>query len=137
MFGDDQVTNAPYNCTATDPNKKCKIIYEEGTAQEGVVEVLCRCSMADSQSGFCESVIGTDYYKDAMAAKKSLYEQSSCHTLDRENMRAQREDCGVGELSDEWRLAVDRQFNITHWPYVQDNQIYECVQKFFSDSYVN
>lgn len=76
MFGDDRQTNAPYNCTATDPNKKCRIIYEEGTPQEGEVEVLCRCSMSDSQSGFCESVIGTDYYKDAMAAKKSLYEQS-------------------------------------------------------------
>lgn len=76
MFGDDEQTNAPYNCTATDPNKKCRIIYEEGTPQEGEVEVLCRCSMSDSQSGFCESVIGTDYYKDAMAAKKSLYEQS-------------------------------------------------------------
>jgi len=93
--------------------------------------------MSDSQSGFCESVIGTDTYADAMSAKKTLYEKSSCHTLDRENMRAQREECGVGALNEEWRLAVDRQFNITHWPYVQDNQIYQCVQRFFSDSYVN
>ena len=28
---DGAVTNAPYNCIANDPNKKCQIVYEEGT----------------------------------------------------------------------------------------------------------
>jgi len=117
MF-DGRQTNAPYNCTATDPNKRCQIVFEEGTANQGNLDVLCRCSMSDSQSGFCESVIGTDTFAKAMLSKKTLYEKSDCHTLDRENMRAQREECGVGALDDEWRFAVDRQFNITHWPYV-------------------
>ena len=44
---DDKVTNAPYDCTATDPNKKCHIVFEEGTSHEGDVEVFCRCSMSD------------------------------------------------------------------------------------------
>jgi len=44
---DNVVTNAPYNCTATDPNKKCQIWYELGTPQEEHVEVFCRCSMSD------------------------------------------------------------------------------------------
>ena len=85
---DGRETNAPYNCTATDPNKMCSIVYEEGTANEGSIDVFCRCSMSDSQSGFCESVIGTDEFAKAMEAKKLLYEKSECHTLDRENMRA-------------------------------------------------
>ena len=115
---DGKETNAPYNCAATDPNKKCSIFFESGTANEGSIDVFCRCSMSDSKSGFCESVIGTDEFAKAMEAKKHLYEKSECHTLDRENMRAQRESCGVGAFTDEWRFAVDKQFNITHWPYV-------------------
>lgn len=43
---DGKVANAPYNCTATDPNKKCQIVYEQGTPQEDHVEVFCRCSMS-------------------------------------------------------------------------------------------
>lgn len=135
---DGQETNNPYNCTATDPDKKCQIIYEEDDpANKGSVDVFCRCSMSDSTSGFCESVIGTETYAKAVRAKKLLYRESKCHTLDRENMRAQRDDCGIGDFTDEWRFAVDQQFNVTHWPYIQDNQIYHCVQKFFADSYIN
>ena len=85
---DKEVTNAPYNCTAIDPNKKCHIVFEQGTGHEGDVEVLCRCSMSDQSSGFCESVIGTDTYAKTVKAKKLLYRESKCHTLDRENMRA-------------------------------------------------
>lgn len=32
--------------------------------------------------------------------------QSKCHTLDRDNIRAQKDSCGLG-LSNEWNLAVD------------------------------
>jgi len=59
---DGVTTNEPYNCTATDPNKKCQIVYEQGKPEENYVEVLCRCSMSDSVSGFCESVIGTETF---------------------------------------------------------------------------
>ena len=51
-----------------------------------------------------------------MEAKKLLYLASKCHTLDREDMRAQRDSCGIGDYTDEWRFAVDKQFNVTHWP---------------------
>jgi len=103
------------------------------------VEVFCRCSLdpLGSDKGFCESVIGTDIYAKAVSAKKLLYEQSECHTLDREDMRAHRDSCGIGAWTDEWRFAVDKQFNVTHWPYVQDSNVYHCVRKFFADSYVN
>ena len=82
-------------------------------------------------------MIGTETYKKAVEAKTLLYKKSKCHTLDRESMRAQRDGCGIGDYTDEWRFAVDKQFNVTHWPYIQDDQTYHCVQKFFSDSYVN
>ena len=105
---DNKETNNPYNCTATDPDKKCQIIYEEGDpSKKGSVDVFCRCSMSDSTSGFCESVIGTETYAKAVRAKKLLYRESKCHTLDRDNMRAQRDDCGIGDYTDEWRFAVD------------------------------
>jgi len=52
-------------------------------------------------------------------------------------MRAQRDKCGIGDYTDEWRFAVDQSFNVTHWPYVHDKDTYHCVQKFFSDSFVN
>ena len=82
--------------------------------------MYCRCSLdpLGSDKGFCESVIGTDIYAKAVSAKKLLYEKSECHTLDREDMRAQRDICGIGGWTDEWRFAVDKQFNVTHWPYV-------------------
>ena len=86
---DNKETNNPYNCTATDPDKKCQIIYEESDpSKKGSVDVFCRCSMSDSTSGFCESVIGTETYAKAVRAKKLLYRESKCHTLDRDNMRA-------------------------------------------------
>lgn len=83
-------TNDPYNCTASDPNKRCQIVFEEGNEQEDYVEVFCRCSLSDppSPTGYCESVIGTETYAKAVEAKKLLYRESKCHTLDRENMRA-------------------------------------------------
>jgi len=43
--------------------------------------------------------------------------KSECHTLDRASIRAQKDGCGIG-LGTEWNLAVDLQFNITHWPYI-------------------
>jgi hypothetical protein len=67
---------------------------------------------------------------------RKLLETSKCHTLDRNDLRAQRDSCGLG-LTDEWKLAVTLQFNVTHWPYIQSSQNYDCVGKFFSDSVIN
>ena len=52
-------------------------------------------------------------------------------------MRAQKNTCGIGIGSDDWRLAVDQMFNVTHWPYVQIDATYNCVSMFFADSYWN
>ena len=68
--------------------------------------------------GYCGSVLGTDTYQKAVEAKRLIYEESQCHSMDRENMRAQRDICGIGDITDEWRFAVDQQFNVTYWPYI-------------------
>lgn len=34
-------------------------------------------------------------------------------------------------------MAVDKMFNVTHWPYVQVSTAYNCVSMFFADSYYN
>ena len=83
--------------------------------------------MIDFESGFCGSVLGTKFYKDAVSAKKSVYENSECHTLDRDDFRAQKDSCGIGEEDEQWELAIQRQFNVTNWPYIQDIGVYSCV----------
>merc|ERR1712083_22466 len=87
--------------------------------------------------GYCSSVLGTEYYRKAVRSKKLVYERSGCHTLDRENFRAQKDECGIGMKTEQWRYAVDQAFNVTNWPYIQDHENYHCVNKFFSDSYIN
>lgn len=65
-----------------------------------------------------------------------MLKNSKCHTLDRNNIRAQKDKCGLGN-SKQWELAVDLQFNITHWPYIQSSANLNCVERFFADSHSN
>jgi hypothetical protein len=39
--------------------------------------------------------------------------------------------------SENWRLLVDLEFNVTHWPYIQTHANHKCVSSFFSDSWIN
>lgn len=47
-----------------------------------------------------------------------MLSNSKCHTLDRNDVRAQRDLCGIGTMDEEWHFAVDLKFNVTHWPYI-------------------
>ena len=148
---DGEKTEYPYQCVPNDPNKKCQIVYNKDTSEEGFLEVDCSCALNEDAEekladvpfkqredlGYCASVIGTETFNKAKRAKKLVYERSKCHTLDREDWRAQRDECGIESHNDEWRFALDQQFNVTHWPYVQRHETYHCVQKFFADSYIN
>jgi hypothetical protein len=63
--------------------------------------------------------LGQVIYQTAMEKLKKVLEYSNCHTLDRHNMRAQRENCGIGpgeEIDD----AVNTLFKINYWPYVNN-----------------
>ena len=129
-------------CDPTDPYKKCKIFFEKTDASEESFEVDCKCSLSNnlketdpqvtalmseeekqknnekSAPGYCSSVIGTSFYRKAVRAKKLVLERSGCHTLDRDNFRAQKDECGIGLKTEQWRYAVDQHFNVTHWPYI-------------------
>ena len=63
--------------------------------------------MTNETDGYCSSVIGTEFYKKAMRANKLILEKSKCHTLDRDNIRAQKDGCGIGLDTEEWEYAVD------------------------------
>jgi hypothetical protein len=141
------VLDAPYNCTPSDTITPCKINFvvdDDDVAYTKVgnrafVQVPCKCSLGGTKGpqGFCASVIGSDYYSDAVTNLANVLGSSGCHTLDRNNMRAQKDSCGIGVDSDSWRMAVDKMFNVTYWPYVQVSTAYNCISMFFSDSYYN
>ena len=114
----DSVIYEPYPCSPRDPNDKCHIVYKKEDGSEGFAQTDCKCAMIDFESGFCGSVIGTDVYATAVAAKKELYDVSKCHTLDRDNFRAHRDTCGIGQYDNKWENAVQTHFNVTHWPYI-------------------
>ena len=80
---------------------------------------------------------GTEEFKLASAAYRDILDASNCHTLDREDMRAQRDVCGIGTSNDQWRYAVEKMFNMTHWAYVQTDTIRSCAENIFYDSYTN
>jgi hypothetical protein len=109
------------------------------TGTRGFVEVPCKCSFGGPNDplGFCSSIIGHEKYATAVGELANVLSSSNCHTLDRNNMRAQKGKCGIGIESDRWRLAVDKMFNVTYWPYVQVSTAYNCISLFFADSYFN
>ena len=73
-------------------------------AESATFKTPCQCSM-DGQNGFCESVLGTAEYAEAVSKIKALYQQSQCHTYDRGDYRAMREDCCLAKESD-WNEAA-------------------------------
>lgn len=81
--------------------------------------------------------MGTREYEDALAAIKPVLEKSNCHTLDRHDMRAQSDACGIGK-GRVWDQAVSQLFNINYWPYVNGGEyVKECIEKTFVDSLNN
>lgn len=121
MTFDDKVTNQPFACNPSDQSKMCKLYFnieaedEEYTKKNNrfFVENKCKCALKPGQPelGYCSSVIGTKKYQRSLKAMRYVMENSKCHTLDRNNIFAQKDNsCGIGiktEDNDEWRFAVD------------------------------
>ena len=98
----------------------------------------------DGDSGYCGTVIGTDIYTENIRLVKEMLLKSTCHTLDRDNLRAQKDSCGQGGNAEDydvsvWEEAVDALFKLNHWPYVNIEQehIRTCIHETFSDSLLN
>ena len=88
------------------------------------IPVDCKCALDDAidrTNAYCGSVIGSIHYQKSVEAMKNVLFMSNCHTLDRKNLRAQKDSCGIGTDNDDWRFAIDKGFNVTHWPYIQNN----------------
>lgn len=68
----------------------------------------CKCAM-DGDNGFCGSVLGMKIYTNYVQSMVPVYDNSKCHTLDRDDMRAHKDVCGIGSGNDEdsdWAQAV-------------------------------
>ena len=102
----------------------------------------------DGDAGYCGTVIGTDIYTENIRLVKEMLSKSQCHTLDRDNLRAQKDDCGYGDMGDipkeewdpsMWENAVDALFKLNHWPYVniENEHVKTCIHETFSDSLLN
>ena len=79
--------------------------------------------------GICFLPHGSVMKKYVESLKYSLKNGGSkCHTLDRMNLKAQRE-CGSGAVNyAAWKDLVERDFNFTYWPQVQAASTSQCLK---------
>ena len=98
-------------------------------AKSSTFERSCQCSM-DGNTGFCSSILGTADFAEGAAKIKLLFGQSLCHTGDRGDFRALREECCLAK-ENEWMEAAEWNFKIDNWPYVnaEDGTVKECFYK--------
>mmetsp|Transcript_36166 Transcript_36166/g.55537 ORF Transcript_36166/g.55537 Transcript_36166/m.55537 type:complete len:118 (+) Transcript_36166:367-720(+) len=117
MKYNDTIIEYPFECNATSREYQCELFFEvydedaayTNEAKRNYFPNSCKCALdGKKSSGYCSSLMGTEKYRNAMAAKQIIMEASNCHTLDRNDMRAQKDSkCGIGTLSDQLRFAVD------------------------------
>ena len=137
---DPKVDEPPkFQCDPYDNSKMCELKYyitdpDDRSPIEKSFFTTCRCSM-DGSTGYCGQVLGTQVYADGLYNIKNVMESSDCHTLDRDDWRAQKEGCNASN-PDDWQRAVSDFFNLNHWPYVngKDKEIRDCIFETFKTS---
>ena len=89
----------------------------------------------DGDSGFCASVLGTEDFAEGASKIKNLFSQSQCHTLDRGDYRALREDCCLAN-DNEWDEAADWNFKLHNWPYInaENSAVRDCFKDMDKNS---
>ena len=135
MFHDGEEIQSPYQCDPKDNDKWCIYQYNttkyDGTsnAESATFSRPCQCSM-DGDSGFCSTILGTEDFAEGASKIKLLFTQSLCHTLDRGDYRALREECCLAK-ENEWQEAADWNFKINNWPYINavDTSARDCFYK--------
>lgn len=132
---------APYPCDPKDNSVKCVMSYnitswEGGTtiAESRTYETECKCSL-DGDTGFCGTIFGTNEYEELVSKIKQLFSQSQCHTDDRGDYRAMKEECRVA-TKQEWENAASANFTIENWPYVNtpNEELQACFNRLNKDS---
>eukprot|EP00347_Sterkiella_histriomuscorum_P021376 403334190 len=140
---DNYATNqqAPFLCSLTAAANACRYNY---IALNGTIRTLaedyCECSLQNQLNskyqGVCPFPGQEQVYKYVNASRITM-QNTNCSSLDRYNMYAQN-DCGAGgkggELYDNWALAVEAQFNMTYWPFIQSNQTNTCMNQVMAIS---
>lgn len=107
-FGDVQ---APYACSVANPANTCRYYY---SALEYVTQ-QCQCGF-DNTIGYCPYP-GQQELTGYLNSQLKVMNVSNCHTLDRFDMRAQAETCGMGPQI-ELKAAISIAFNYTMWPFI-------------------
>ena len=115
---DNKKLESPYECDPTDNDKPCMFYFTDSK----FYSVPCKCSLDVEKTnlGFCSSVMGTPEYKSALSKLKDMHEKSLCHTLDRDNFNAQKDQCSSVD-PEPLEEAITGHFKITYWPYVQND----------------
>eukprot|EP00347_Sterkiella_histriomuscorum_P016997 403351056 len=126
-------TDPAYKTSSTDPNANFRIIANE----------YCDCSLdpdIDKQVlGICPYP-GQDQLDTYVNSLNIVLNNTNCQTVDWLNMEAQK-DCGVGskggDMYQAWQFAVESQFNITYWQYLQSNYTRSCLNEIMATSLLN
>eukprot|EP00347_Sterkiella_histriomuscorum_P000911 403374054 len=133
-----------FNCSVTNQTNKCELNFlaeypnpSKNASQRKYQDFLVECGCAmDGNNGYCSQVLGTDIYRNAVQALRQVLQESACHTLDRNDFKAQRDTCGISDKS-VLDSAIDQLFNVNHWPLVQGDQTTNCIKSLFPDSLQN
>lgn len=110
-----------YSCNPLDNEKPCMIYY----TPDEFLSVPCKCALDGSNNGYCASVIGTNEYRESRQLLKDTLEGNRCHTYDRDSWLSKMDDCAMRK-EDQLPKAVDKNFEIEHWPYIHNKTIREC-----------
>ena len=131
----------PYPCNPMNQSRKCHLVYNASEPNDAIpaveqsFNVPCGCAL-DGNDGYCSKILGTPFYITAMENLKKVLEYSNCHTLDRHNMRAQGDTCGIGPGND-IDSAIESLFDIHYWPMIKNQRVRACIESFFDDSPTN
>lgn len=110
----------------------CKIYYKN----DEFLKVPCQCALDGTNKGFCASVIGTTEYGASRQLLKDTLEGNRCHTFDRDNWMSKIDICAF-KKEDQLPKAVDKNFEIEHWPYIHNKTIRDCFMHVSKISYKN
>lgn len=141
IFYEGKNLSIPYPCDPTNQTKRCSLFFNASAPNDAITlpqksfDVRCNCAL-NGNDGYCSKILGTENYKEAVSKLKNVLEASECHTLDRDNFRAQRDICGIGDGTD-LDDAIVAMFNIKYQSYIQDSVVRSCIENAFDDSLIN
>ena len=124
----NNVLSSPYQCDPTETDNKCRY-YADST---NYVEVGCEWGF--NNDGYCPKPGAADT-ANYVTNMKYVFGNSTCHTLDKNNLSAQTE-WGIGN-NDDWNNAVNFRFIFEYYPFIQNSTYEACLKSVFPDSIEN